>query len=93
MTTDPSANKVSEVKALIEYQHSHSNRVKAKINHNFLLTFFLERKVNSQLTASLGVQLPLKKKETGGQKKEFNTKVGLKLAWNLWGYTYDWYHK
>ena len=83
MIADPKANEVSEIKLLTEYQQSLRNRAKAQINNKFLLTLFLERKFNSQLTGALGVQVPLQKKSATGEKKHAANKAGVKLAWNL----------
>jgi len=37
--------------------------------------------MNSQLTARLGVQLPLESKNANKEKRQ--TKAGLELSWNL----------
>lgn len=61
MVADPHGNAITNVTALVEYQHTNRNRVKAKLNHKLLLGLLLERKFNSQLGAQLGIQLPLTK--------------------------------
>ena len=76
---DPSNSSVSDVTGLVDYQHTRNNRLKAKLNQRLHLTFLLERRLNSQLTASLGAQIPL---THSGEGKRAN-KAGLKLAWNL----------
>jgi len=75
---DPKSNEIKDATSLVEYKHTTEGRIKAKINKHFSLTLLLERKINSQLTASIGAQIPLK--PTEGKRAN---RAGLKLAWNL----------
>lgn len=69
MIADPENKAVASVTGLVEYQHSHKNRVKAKFNNKCLLTFFLERRLNNQLTAAIGAEVPLNRKVAEGERK------------------------
>lgn len=63
VAVNPEKRNFQSITGLVEYQHSLRNRIKAKFNNSFLLTLFLERKVNSQLTVALGAEVPLDKRE------------------------------
>ena len=83
VVANPERKKLQSVTLLAEYQHSLRNRIKAKINNSYLLTLFLERKLNSQLTVALGAEVPLDRRNKGEVGSKKNNNVGLKLSWNL----------
>lgn len=81
VVTNPHDKAITETTVLAEYRHSERSRVKAKLNTRTLLTLLLERQINSQLSARLGIRLPID--NSSFRKEEKKGRAGLELSWNL----------